>query len=447
MLKPCDCEKHLSDSSDPPVSSVTKAVSIDREKRPDSILPGFSVLAKSMIGSGMLCLAATCKEFGWTLGLTSAFIAALLTVFSLNLLSSVAMPFYGGTPLSFLKICTSLSPRFRPVVDIAIAAKCLGAAVAYLIFTGDMISKLTETILISHYPGTADPMKSALGLDVTNLNRIVQACVVFCLAPFCYCKAITSTKISNLFGLACMLYITVLAVAKADFNMENTDMWPRDIFAMLEKLPMFIFAFTCHQNLFGVIDDLSTPTVRTMTVISASSTITGLLLFLVVMVFPYGTYGRSVNDNFMRSMLSENTDDMAVIVGCVLASMSVSISYPLQALPMRRSLVALIYRNQTLSPSKEVAVRYALSTLIVLTTLGLGLVYPTGLGPVMALTGLIGGNLICFVMPSWLFIQAVRQNVVSASPVKYSLAVALFIFSLLLYPVCLGSKAYLASQQ
>jgi len=410
-----------------------------------SMIPGYSVLAKSMIGSGMLGLAAACQAFGWALGLAAAIFAGLLTFLSLHLLAMIAIPFQGGTPLSFLKICSSLSPRMRPVVDIAIAAKCLGAAVAYLVCTGDMISNLVLTIMLETY-GTQAGVEKSLGLSILSLNRIIQACVVFCLAPFCYCKSITSTKIANLFGLACMLFITVLAIVKSDFDSAaETHMLPTNIFKLFEKLPVFIFAFTCQQNVFGVIDDLQKPSVKTMSVVSATSTFTGIILFLVVMVFPYATYGDAIDSNFLKTMLHNNPNDSMVIVGCVLASVAVSISYPLQALPMRRSLVALIYGSQTLDEAKEVRVRYILASLIVVTTLGLGLLFPTGLGTVMEMTGLIGGNLICFVMPSWLFIQAVKKGVVKSSPKLYSASWGLFIGSLLLYPLCLGSKAYIAS--
>ena len=110
----------------------------------DSILAGYSVLAKSMIGSGMMLLASACAVSGWVLGLGLLFGAALCTFMSLYFLSAVSLLYHSSSSsLSYLRLCSELLPkRFRRVMDVAVILKCIGASTAYLIFTGQCVSSI-----------------------------------------------------------------------------------------------------------------------------------------------------------------------------------------------------------------------------------------------------------------------------------------------------------------
>jgi ABC-type dipeptide/oligopeptide/nickel transport system permease component len=97
--------------------------------------------------------------------------------------------------------------------------------------------------------------------------------------------------------------------------------------------------------LFGVIDDFKRPSVRKVSTISGLATLTGFVLFTICIVFPYGSFGRKVESNFLRNYLASDDGklDVPAFVGCVAACVAVAVSFPLQMLPMRRSVTALVY--------------------------------------------------------------------------------------------------------
>jgi amino acid permease len=418
-----------------------------------SLLPGYSVLAKCMIGSGLLLLAYTVCDSGWVLGILSCVIAAAATYLSLHLLAVVAINFKrldsaSNQPLSFLRICSTLSPRMRPVVDVAIALKCLGAGSAYLIFVADLGFDLYKEVVYSSSASSGSTAPPTL-MDSYLFASVVMLGVVGCFAYLCFQKAISNTKIFNLVGLLAMMYVVLLAIAYVDWQPELTQMWPSNTNKVIDKLPTFIFAFTCHQNLFGVIDDLANPTVKRVSLISGLATLTGFVLFMICIIFPYGSFGKDVKENFLKNYLNSDDKQMdyPAFVGCVAACIAVAISFPLQMLPMRRSMTALLYGTKGVPEQDEKRVRMMVSGAVQLATLGIALLatkfFKKALSQVMSITGLIGGNMLCFVFPAWLYICAVKQGLIppaASSRPLYVAACGLLAGSLALYPLCFLAK-------
>ena len=429
-----------------------------KQSKDSSILPGYSVLAKCMIGSGLLSLAFTVKDSGWVIGLLCCVVAAAATYLSLHLLCVVAVYFkkheveksLQSQPLSFLRISSLLSPRMQPVVDVAIALNCLGAGSAYLIFVASLAYDLYKEVVLSKKTGAAAGAGTDDLVDSFVFSLGVMVLVVGCFAYLCFQQAVSNTKIFNIVGLLAMLYVVLLTIVYVDWNpQEPTSMWPSDVTAVIDRLPTFIFAFTCHQNLFGVIDEFNAPSVKRVSLLAGLATLTGFLLFTICIIFPYGTFGGRVADNFLKNYLASDDHeiDYAAFVGCIAACVAVAISFPLQMLPMRRSLTALIYGTKGVAADQEKRVRFMLSATVVLSTLGISVLavkfFKDALSQTMSITGLIGGNMLCFVFPSWLYIQAVKQQLIpphATSRSLYLAACGLLIFSLALYPLCFIAK-------
>ncbi|KAF4721511.1 hypothetical protein FOZ63_009538, partial [Perkinsus olseni] len=85
----------------------------------------WTVLSKTMIGTGMLTLAYGFSKCGWVLGFVLLAFAAAGAVFTLHLLGCLAM----RSPtrhVTFYTIAEDCAPWSRWIVDLAIAVKCIG---------------------------------------------------------------------------------------------------------------------------------------------------------------------------------------------------------------------------------------------------------------------------------------------------------------------------------
>ncbi|KAF4749011.1 hypothetical protein FOZ63_027215 [Perkinsus olseni] len=117
------------------------------------------------------------------------------------------------------------------------------------------------------------------------------------------------------------------------------------------------------------------------------------------MILPYMTYGEDVGANFLTSM---PVSDVPIKIAYVAAALSVSFSLPLTIHPSRRSVELLIYHGKPPTCDKaESRLRFITTTVMLLCVVLLSFVV-TSLGTVFEFVGLICGNLLCFVMPSYL---------------------------------------------
>jgi hypothetical protein len=94
-------------------------------------------LTNSIIGSGILGLPYAFAASGWYLGYALITLAALLTLFSLYLLSVCATKV--EHPSSFYKVTNASIPRATFLVDASVASMCFGVAVSYLIVIGGLM--------------------------------------------------------------------------------------------------------------------------------------------------------------------------------------------------------------------------------------------------------------------------------------------------------------------
>ena len=100
----------------------------------------------------------------------------------------------------------------------------------------------------------------------------------------------------------------------------------------LEVLTIFIFAFTCQQNVFAICDELKDATsVRVGKVIGASIG-SAWAVYMTVGVAGFFTFGRNVESN----ILVNYPEDALSTTGRVAIAFLVAFSYPLQVHPARK---------------------------------------------------------------------------------------------------------------
>lgn len=73
--------------------------------------------------------------------------------------------------------------------------------------------------------------------------------------------------------------------------------WNSDLSVTLHVMPIFVFAFTCHQNLFSIHNELSVQS-KTKKAVDIS-VFSSLFIYQVVGILGYLTFGSSVSDNII----------------------------------------------------------------------------------------------------------------------------------------------------
>merc|ERR1719353_2592672 len=119
---------------------------------------------------------------------------------------------------------------------------------------------------------------------------------------------------------------------------ERTSAGPASAVDVLTTLPVFIFSFTCHQNMFPVANEIKEPSVRRLSFVATSAVATAVSLYGACIVLGYAVFGSGTKDDFLLALPQTGV----VRTGGILMAVSNALSFPLQSHPCRRSLTVLI---------------------------------------------------------------------------------------------------------
>ena len=70
-------------------------------------------------------------------------------------------------------------------------------------------------------------------------------------------------------------------------------------FRTLKNLPIFVFGFTCHQNIFAVNNELRDPTRRRLDMVVMGAVSLALAFYLVIANAGYATFGASIHSDVL----------------------------------------------------------------------------------------------------------------------------------------------------
>lgn len=143
-------------------------------------------------------------------------------------------------------------PKLQVVFDCAIALKCFGVSISYLI----IISSLMPKVILS-FASHPDEVSAWL-LD----RRLWLTICMVILTPICFFKTLSALRYTSYVALLAVGDLVFVVIFKF-FNRSGIEPpTPKhvDIFhvspALVSSLPVYIFAFTCAQNLFACYNEL-----------------------------------------------------------------------------------------------------------------------------------------------------------------------------------------------
>jgi Amino acid permeases len=212
---------------------------------PPRLLAETKVVA--VIGAGTLAMPAAMSHFGVMLGVLLIIWCGFTSALGLYLQSRCARYLDRGTS-SFFALSQITYPNAAVVFDAAIAIKCFGVGVSYMIIIGDLM------------PGVAE----AFGLTSMDLPYLedrrfwITIFFLIFIIPLSFPKKLDSLKYTSVVALMAIGYLVILVVYHfaADEIPNHRDIrvirWESPV-TVLSSLPVVIFAYTCHQNVSQVV--------------------------------------------------------------------------------------------------------------------------------------------------------------------------------------------------
>ena len=399
-----------------------------------SMLSCWTVLSKTAIGVGLLGLSAATAVCGWFLGILLLTIAGASAMFTLHLINCLIAQ-SDKRHVSFYTVAERVAPYCRWVVDIAVAVKSLGVGTAYFQVYGTQLALFVGRMS----PSILESMGSFA------LRAVIILFGLAVMIPICFRKSISKTAIINICGILGITYIVMIGAVytDGDYAPGSTSVWPTGTFlAIAAKIPIFIFTFTCHQNMFLVGADMKDRTRRKLDIVALLAELAGCCLFIPALVCPYITYGSGVKSNFLESMDANAMigSDVAVLCGGLALAVAEISAYPLQLFPCRKSTMVLVTRGKEITAAMEKKLRRILTSVILLLSTIIS-IFVDDLGVTLSLVGIVGSNTICFIMPSFLYCKAFDK---ARNPVKWYCSALVCCVSTLLLPICLTAIIYTA---
>lgn len=292
-------------------------------------------LANTIIGAGILAMPHALSQMGILFGSIVILWAGLTSGFGLYLQTRCAAYLERGSA-SFFALSQITYPNAAVVFDAAIAIKCFGVGVSYLIIIGQLMPGVVS--------GLVD--ESQLAPFLVDRRFWVTAFMLIVI-PLSFLRRLDSLKYTSVIALISIGYLVILVVyhfAASDTLPGGHYETPLRRFAWagpvqaLASFPVIVFAYTCHQNMFSILNEIADNSHwRTTSVIFASIG-SAAALYILVGITGYISFGNEVGGN----IVAQYAPSTSTTIGRAAIVVLVMFSYPLQVHPCRASVDAVL---------------------------------------------------------------------------------------------------------
>ncbi|KAK0387738.1 hypothetical protein NLU13_3983 [Sarocladium strictum] len=363
-------------------------------------------LVNTIIGAGTLAMPSVLSHMGIMLGVILIIWSGMTAAFGLYLQTKCARYLERGTS-SFFALSQITYPSAAVIFDMAIAIKCFGVGVSYMIIIGDLM------------PGVVLGFNSHADRLPYLVDRAFWITAFMLLViPLSFLRRLDSLKYTSLVALVSIGYLIILVIYHFATDVHAN---PRDIrvikwegaVATLSTVPVVVFAYTCHQNMFSIMNEIKDNRPSSMMGVIGTSIGSAASIYILVSITGYLTFGNSVVGNIvsMYPTGAASTIGKAAIVVLVLFSI------PLQVHPCRASLDAVLKwrpssgqasgrANSPAPPPRSdhasapmSDTRFALLTTLILTLAYITALTVDSLDRMLAFVGSTGSTSISFILP------------------------------------------------
>ncbi|RYP41973.1 hypothetical protein DL767_000604 [Monosporascus sp. MG133] len=308
-----------------------------------SMISSIVNLVNTIIGAGTLAMPSAMSHFGMTLGIIVIVWSAFTSALGLYLQSRCARYLDRGTA-SFGAVAQMTYPNAAIIFEGAIAVKCFGVAVSYLIIIGDLM------------PGVVEGFDSRATEIPYLMNRNFWITIfMLVIMPLAFLRRLDSLKYTSIVALLAIGYLIVLVV----YHFASDALAPRDNIRYVEwggpvealsALPVVVFAYTCHQNKFSILNELKDNSPPSIMGVITASIGSAAAVYVLVAVTGYMTFGNDVDGNIVSMYPPSTASTIAKAAIVVLVTFSI----PLQVHPCRASIYAVTQwrpRSSSRSPT------------------------------------------------------------------------------------------------
>ncbi|KAL2820472.1 transmembrane amino acid transporter protein-domain-containing protein [Aspergillus cavernicola] len=289
-------------------------------------------LVNTIVGAGVLAMPLAISHMGIVLGIFVILWSGVMAGFGLYLQSRCAQYLDKGSA-SFFALSQITYPNAAVIFDAAIAIKCFGVGVSYLIIIGDLMPGVVQGFI------GGDP-----AYDFLVDRHFWVTAFMLIIIPLSYLRRLDSLKYTSIAALVSMGYLVILVVyhfikgdTKADRGPIRVIHWAGAV-PTLSSFPVIVFAFTCHQNMFSILNEIkNTGHFRTTAVVFASIG-SSATTYILVAITGYLSFGNSVGGNIVGMY----PPGLWATIGKSAIVILVMFSYPLQCHPCRASVDAVL---------------------------------------------------------------------------------------------------------
>ncbi|KAF9454254.1 AAAP amino acid transporter, partial [Macrolepiota fuliginosa MF-IS2] len=297
-----------------------------------------SNLANTIIGSGMLTFPLAMASAGLFPGILTCIFSGSVAAFGLYLLSLCAAKTQHRRA-SFHAVSQLTFPKAAVFFDAAIAIKCFGVSISYLIIIKGLMPNVVASLYHDLTSDTTNP--PAWALDGGNWITIFMIVLV----PLCFLRHIDSLRHTSYIALFSVAYLVVIVVRCYFWPMKGMTT-PGEIRLIhftpnfISTWPVQVFAFTCAQNLFPIYNEIVNNTQDRLNVVIGGSIGSAVITYEVIAVFGYLTFGSKVEANIIAMYPSTS---LFIAVGQLAIVILVLFSYPLQVHPCRHCIDKVLH--------------------------------------------------------------------------------------------------------
>lgn len=308
-----------------------------------TVRSGVITLLHTACGAGILAMPYGFKPFGLIPGLAMISFCALCSLVGLLLQAKVAR-YVPGRSASFFSLTQIINPNLSIIFDVAIAIKCFGVGVSYMIVVGDLMPQIAS-VFSDHEL-------------LLNRNFHITLIMLFIVAPLCFLKKLSSLRYASLVALSSVAYLCVLIMVHFAWPSQDIEDLkghvslglPDGHTNPLTTLPIFVFAYTCHHNMFSVINEQADDTFRNVKRVAIYAMSLALALYVLVGGLGYLTFG----DHIIGNIIKLYPQSISTTVGRIAIVLLVMLAFPLQCHPARASVNhILFYLQERLASSKQ----------------------------------------------------------------------------------------------
>ncbi|KAI8386292.1 related to Vacuolar amino acid transporter 6 [Nakaseomyces glabratus] len=288
---------------------------------------GVVTLLHTACGAGILAIPYAFRPFGLVPAIFMLLFCGLCSMMGLLLQSRIAK--YGPLKnVSFFSLAQVVNPASSILFDAAIAIKCFGVGVSYMIVVGDLMPKIWSRV-------------SSSGLLLSR-NVNITLVMLFIVGPLCFMRRLNSLRYASMIAIGSVAYLCILVIVH--FAHQTTELrelkgevsvgLPHGEPTPLTTLPIFVFAYTCHHNMFSVINEQKNTGFTYVRYIAIVSILVAFVLYVVIGSTGYLTFG----DNITGNIIALYPDTLSTTIGRIAIVLLVMLAFPLQCHPARESI-------------------------------------------------------------------------------------------------------------